>query len=291
MPGAVDPPFGRHALPAWLERLRRGGARLGAHGPARRITSLIRRACLAFRPDPVDVEPFPGQRARLYPRDNLSEKRVFAAPQFWDAAERAALAAAMKRVEGAFRFVDAGANVGLYTLALRSHGPIRALAIEPDPENRRRLAVNLAVSGAAGEVTVAPVALGAAAGRMTLGAAGRNRGEIALGSDAGPGETVAVRPLLDLVGEAGLDRVDALKIDIEGMEEPVLAAYFRDAPPRLRPALVVIEARRGETTPALALLGRVGYVLAGRTRMNAILAAPAAGWPEHKSEIRDHGET
>lgn len=274
--GVLEPPFGHYALPAPLERLRRFGAGLGRSGAARRVASAIRRVCLLGRPDPVDIAPFPGQRSRLYPRDNLSEKRVFGAPQFWDWAERAALARAMAAAPPPFHFVDAGANVGLYSLAVRSQGPMRGLAVEPDAENLRRLRDNLAASGAA-EITVAPVALAAEPGSAHLVAAA-NRGEISLGTGAEGGE-IPTLPLLDLLRETGFGRVDALKIDIEGMEAPVLRAFLTSAPLGLRPRLVVIEAQRGAETEALALLRRAGYVERERTKMNVILAAPEGGWP------------
>lgn len=271
MTGPADPPYGAHALPAPLERLRRLGAGCGAHGAlGRRVASVIRRIVCLGRKDPFDIEPFPRQRARLYPRDNLSEKRVFTAPARWDAAERAAIARVAAGAGEVFRFVDAGANVGLYTLAARASAPrgFRGLAIEPDPENLRRLRFNLAASGAA-EVTVAPVALSDRAGEATLAAAGANRGEIALG--AGDGLRVATRPLLDLLREAGFDGVDVLKIDIEGHEEPVLRAFLDSAPGALLPRHILIEAPRGAETPALALLRANGYVVADRTKLNAIL--------------------
>jgi len=273
MSGEIDPPFGTHALPPALERLRRLGAGSGNGALARRMTSLIRRVCMIGRPDRFDVAPFPGQRARLHPRDNLSEKRVFTAPAAWEAAERTALTDAMDRCDGPFRFVDAGANAGLYSLALRSHGPVRGLAIEPEPTMLARLRANIAASGAGDEVSVAPVALGAAEGTARLETGSGNRGEVRL-SETGA-ITVPVRPLLDVVEEAGLDRIDALKMDIEGMEEAVLGAFLRDAPRALRPALVVIEAPRGARTPALSRLREAGYTVTARTRMNAILAGPA----------------
>jgi len=270
---AVDPPFGTFALPGALERLRRAGASLGRWRGCRAVCSAIRRTCLAGRPDPFDVEPFPGQRARLYPRDNLSEKRVFGAPQYWDHAERAALAGCMSQVSGPMVFVDAGANAGLYSLAVRSMGPARILAIEPEPGTLARLRVNLAASGAE-EVTVAPVALSDRGGTVRIAASGANRGEAAVGAEGAevPGQT-----LLDCIREAGLERVDALKIDIEGMEEPVLQPFLAEAPAALRPRLVILEAPDGTETPALALMRREGYAVTARTRLNAILAATAPG--------------
>lgn len=276
MAAVLEPPFGTHALPGWAETLRRAMQRAGTGAFARRAVSLSRRICLAGRSDPVDVEPFPGQRARLYPRDNLSEKRVFGGVQFWDAVEREALSNAMRGAQPPFCFVDAGSNAGLYSLAVRSFGPARILAIEPDPENLRRLRDNLEASGAR-DVTVAPVALSDRPGFVEIAAAPGNRGETTVTvSETG----VPARPLLDLVREAGLPRIDALKIDIEGAELPVLKAFFETAPPSLHPALILIEARRGEETEALALLRATGYRETARTKMNAILQA---GQPGHST--------
>ena len=267
----IDPPFGTYALPGWAEGLRQASQRLGTSALARRAASLTRRVCLAGRSDPFDVEPFPGQRARLYPRDNLSEKRVFGAAQFWDPAERAALTEAVQATPAPFCFVDAGANVGLYSLAVRSAGPARILAIEPDGENRRRLADNLAASGAR-DAVIAPVALSDEAGEVSILVPANNRGETLISHSGGT--RVAAKPLLDVIEQAGLPRVDALKIDIEGAEARVLTAFFHTAPPGLWPRLVLIEAQRGARTESLSLLEAKGYIVSQRTRMNAILTLP-----------------
>jgi len=264
--------FGVYALPPFREALRRFGHTLGPSRAARHACSAIRRMVTAGLPGPFDVEPFPGQRARLYPGENLSDKRVFSGVQFWDRTERAALGRAARAAEEPVRFVDAGANAGLHTLAVRAEArgkALAALAVEPDPENLARLRFNIAASGADGEVRVVPVALSDRAGTARLAADHANRGEIALVET--DGAEVATRPLLDLVREAGFPRIDALKIDVEGVEDKVLGHFLDHAPEALRPDLIVIEARRGAETPALARLLAADYVIAQRTRMNAIL--------------------
>ena len=141
--------FGVYALPPRLERLRRFGQGLGRGTLAKRTCSVIRRVVSFGRPGPFDVEPFPGQAARLYPGDNLSEKRVFGGAQFWDWAERAALGRAVRAAEEPVYFIDAGANAGLYSLAVRSEAvgkALKILAIEPDPENLKRLRFNVRAS-------------------------------------------------------------------------------------------------------------------------------------------------
>ncbi len=272
--------FGTYALPQPLERLRRFGLVLGRGALARRACSLIRRIVSLGRAGPFDVEAFPGQMARLYPAENLSDKRVFAAAQFWDWTERAALAESIKQAEPPFHFVDAGANAGLYTLAVRSAADgraVRAIAIEPDPENLRRLRFNLAASGATDHVTVAALALSDTRGAARITTSHANRGELAVSDDGDV--AVEMAPLLDIVREAGFTRIDALKIDIEGMEERVLATYFDTAERRLWPKMMIVEARHGEMTEALALLLEKGYHVEQRSRLNVVLSAPAPDRP------------
>ncbi len=266
--------FGTYALSPGMERLRRMGQGLGRGAVARRACSVIRRVVTGGRPGPFDVEPFPGQKARLYPHDNLSEKRVFGGAQFWDWAERAALGRAVSAADEPVYVVDAGANAGLYTLAVRAEArgkDVRILAIEPDPENLSRLRFNVAASGATADVTVAPVALSDAPGEIRIATNHANRGELALDESGVP---VTAQPLLDAVREAGFPRIDALKIDIEGMEETVFDHFFAHAPRALWPGMVILEARRGEETPALRHLTSLGYRIEERTRMNVVARAP-----------------
>ena len=269
--------FGHYALSPGRERLRLWAQSLGRGALARRICSLVRRVVSRGLPGPFDVEAFPGQKARLYPGENLSDKRVFAGVQFWDWAERTALGRAVRDADEPVYVVDAGANAGLYTLAIRSEARGKALsilAIEPDPENLARLRFNIAASEADDGVTVAPVALSDRAGQTHIAAGHANRGELTLGDEGTP---VEMRPLADVVAGAGFPRVDALKIDIEGMEEAVLGHYLDGVPVDLWPRLVILEARRGETTPALEMLLDRGYRTEVRTRMNAVLQLERTG--------------
>jgi len=280
--------FGVYSLPPSRERLRRFGQSLGRGALARRACSLIRRIITAGRAGPFDVEAFPGQHARLYPTENLSDKRVFAGVQFWDWAERAALGRAIRAAEEPVYMVDAGANAGLYTLAVRAEArgkALNVLAIEPDPENLARLRFNIAASGARDDVRVAPIALSDRTGETRITTGHANRGELTVGDEGTP---VAMCPLLDAVREAGFPRIDALKIDIEGMEDQVLGQFLENAPKGLWPRLVILEVRRGEATPALHTLLGHGYVAEERTRMNAVLRLGTAAENQTDGE---HGET
>lgn len=139
-------------------------------------------------------------------------------------------------------FVDIGANCGLFTLfaarAVGSRG--RVMAIEPSPEMARRVRFNVETNGM-DNVTVVQAAVGAHAGRATL-FGGDHHGLASL-CDAvgGAATTVPMAPLITLVAQAGLDRIDALKIDIEGYEDRALIPFVRGAPRALWPRRIFIE--------------------------------------------------
>tara|TARA_R110001606_G_scaffold6404_12_gene28786 strand:- start:211 stop:1074 length:864 start_codon:yes stop_codon:yes gene_type:complete len=277
-PDPMTAPYGAFALSSSEEWLRRLAMTLPTDGLRRGAESVVRRILMSGGREIADVEVFPGQFARLHMRDNRCEKRVFAGSKTWDNAERAAIreAIAAKPAGQDFVFVDAGANAGFYTLSAVSDAsacdqPIKAVAIEPDEENRRRLEFNIAASNA-GCVTVLPYALGAEEGEAVLVQSGHNRGEVHIEAD-GQGTTIRLRPLRAALHEAGVDHVDIMKMDIEGFEETVLEAFFGDAPRTIWPRMILLETRHeaGITVGAAGLCLRNGYELARQMRQNAVL--------------------
>jgi hypothetical protein len=76
-----------------------------------------------------------------------------------------------------------------------------------------------------------------------------------------------------ILEEAGVTKVDALKIDIEGFEDRALVPFFREAPPTLWPRAVVIEhLSRGEwQADCIADMISRGYREVGKTRSNTFL--------------------
>jgi len=277
-PDPMTAPFGAFALSSREEWLRRLAMKLPGDGLRRGAESVVRRLLMSGGREIADVEVFPGQFARLHMRDNRCEKRVFVGSRTWDNAERAAIRdmIAAKPANEAFVFVDAGANAGFYTLSAIADAKalgrnIKAVAIEPDVENRRRLEFNLAASGASA-VTVLPYALGAQEGEAVLVQSDHNRGEVHIEAD-GKGSNIRLRPLRAALHEAGVDHVDIMKMDIEGFEEIVLEAFFGDAPRTIWPRMILLETRHeaGLTVGAAGLCLRNGYELARQMRQNAVL--------------------
>ena len=121
-------------------------------------------------------------------------------------------------------FIDVGANWGYFTLVAAARvGPAgKVVSVEPDPRLFELLGANVAAN-AFSHVRAVRAAAGAAAGELTLTGfdpAGGNWGLSRVGADAGPGFTFTVRSLAldDELDALGIDRVDLLKMDIEGAE-------------------------------------------------------------------------
>jgi FkbM family methyltransferase len=132
-------------------------------------------------------------------------------------------------------FVDVGANDGYYTLfaARRIGASGRAIAVEPSTRERVNLKRNIMRNGL-GNVTVIPAALGASCGTVDLQLAqGVHSGHNTLGRFANDGvqaesvERVDMRTLDTLAAELGLDRIDFMKIDVEGAEAAVIVGGRR----------------------------------------------------------------
>lgn len=234
----------------------------------KRLAFLLRRIALFLLAGrPVDTLVL-GANMRLFPYQNVSERRILLTPQLFDSIERTEIA---KRVRDDFVFVDVGANIGGYSLFVGMlAGPqAKIVAIEPQPEILARLRFNIHASGL-NTITTVDCAVSDVPGQATFFIDGENRGESGLRStkhSEAATITVNVKTLLEILEEQELDHVDALKIDVEGLEEKILISFFKNAPLTVWPKLLICENGRSRwDTDLAAFLGRLGYQLKTTTR-------------------------
>ena len=218
--------------------------------PWSRLALLARRVARRALRGPVDTRVW-GQRLRLFPDRSVSEARILFLPRSWDRAERRLLgewAAAP-----GFTFVDVGANVGGYAFWVLSRlgASGRIVAVEPNPPLARQLRYNVRTNGAGDRVRVVEAAVGAERGAGRLAVGSRNSGEnrlvgareasVARRPDTVP---VTVLTLADVVEQAGLDRIDCLKVDVEGHEAAVIQPYLTTEPRDVWPKYLIVELKR-----------------------------------------------
>ncbi len=207
-----------------------------------------------------------GLRWRLDLRDNL-QRTVYYAGTY----EPDVLAFLRRELEPGDVLADVGAHVGVHALTAARHDGVRVLAFEPATDSAAKLRAAATRNGL--RVEVVETALGAARGEVELRAdPDYPVADAGVRSQHGAGAVVARVPVTTFdawASEAGLDRLDIVKIDVEGAE-PVVLRGMAQTLRRLRPRAVVVEAkgrvmeRAGVDDSALeAPLREAGYGPAG----------------------------
>lgn len=145
---------------------------------------------------------------------------------------REVLGAILSHLPESGTFVDVGANIGYVTLQVSKHvGPNgRVVAIEPDPQTALVLRKNVANNSAA-NVTVIEVACSSHKVSAKFFPAPRSHSGKSSLSERNAGSDRAVQlncePLDSITETAHLERVDVVKIDVEGAEMQVLRGMER----------------------------------------------------------------
>jgi FkbM family methyltransferase len=260
--GAFAPNAAQAALIALAHR---SGLKRGAFRP------FLSRLINLMRAGPVDV-PYQGARYRLYHQASATERGALLNPDY----NRDELDFLRAHTPEGGVFVDVGANVGTYALALaRQVGAGgRVIAIEPHPVTFARLSFNAAAS-AFPQVDLVAAAAGPSDGWLMIETDGDNLGasHIVSGTPSSKAIRVPSLRLRRILDEANLGRIDSLKIDVEGFEDRVLTGFFRDEPDTIWPRAVVIEhlSRDEWQDDCIKDMLARGYAQAGKTRSNTLL--------------------
>jgi FkbM family methyltransferase len=263
------PPFGAfaptRAQSAIISLAQRSKLKRGAFRP------MLSRLVNLLRAGPVDVQ-YQGASFRFYHQTSATERGALFNPDY-NLQELDFLRA---HTPAGGVFVDVGANVGTYAMVLARHVGTggKVIAVEPHPVTHARLAFNRTASGFT-QVNLVAAAAGPTDGELMIETDGENLGasHIVSGKPAGHAIRVPSLRLERILGDAGVTRVDALKIDVEGFEDRVLTGFFRQAPQSLWPRAVVIEhlSRDEWQDDCIADMLKRGYTEIGRNRSNTLL--------------------
>jgi len=124
-------------------------------------------------------------------------------------------------------------------------------------------------------VHIHPFALGDHSGIIALAHDSTNRGQTRVVEISNEQDVqVRIERLPDVLADNNIEKIDALKIDVEGNEVSVLKPLFEKEHRHLWPNLIVCEIEKHCTSqsesPPWKLLSDVGYILQKRTRLNGI---------------------
>jgi FkbM family methyltransferase len=265
----TSPPFNAfaptRAQAAIISLAQRSRLKRGAFRP------MLSRLLNLLRPGPIDAQ-YQGASFRLYHQTSATERGALFNRDY--NLEELDFLRAHTPQGGVF--VDVGANVGTYAMVLARHvgASGQVIAIEPHPVVHARLAFNRAASGTS-QVRLVAAAAGASDGELMIETDGSNLGASHVVSGQGDVRAIPVPSfrLQRILDDAALERVHALKIDIEGFEDRVMTTFFRQAPQSLWPRAIVIEhlSRNEWQDDCIADMRARGYAAAGQTRSNTLL--------------------
>ena len=161
--------------------------------------------------------------------------------------------------------LDCGANLGIFTREALAAGAGKVVAIEPAPENLEALRRNLREEIASGKVIVYPKGVWDKDEWLTLNQdAGNTAADSFVLHPPGAKTSAEKFPLTTIdkmVAELGLERVDFIKMDIEGAE-PRAMKGARQTLARWRPRMSIAvyhQASDPVTVPRAAREGWAGY--------------------------------
>jgi FkbM family methyltransferase len=149
--------------------------------------------------------------------------------------------------------IDCGAHVGVYTRYALNKGAGRVIAIEPEPTNIACLKRNFAAEILDGKVTILPVGVWNERSTLELHLHSHDTSRSTFyhpsGGESGSIE-VPVVPLDEIVNNLKLERVDFIKMDIEGAERQALQGAERTIR-RFRPRMAICSYHRADDPAAV----------------------------------------
>lgn len=136
--------------------------------------------------------------------------------------------------------VDAGANIGVFARWALRHGVQRVICIEPSPQNAECLRRNLAEDISNGRAQVIQKGLWDSTKTLSFTTLIRtNPGAHHVAEDGSGDVTISVTSLDEICEELALQRIDYIKMDVEGAEQRALAGASKTIG-RFRPQLCVV---------------------------------------------------
>ena len=212
-----------------------------------------------------------GFRLVLEPAECVEGELVFF-PQLYERCEFSYL---RSNIQQGDTFVDAGANVGIYSLIVSELVGDNGLvvAVEADPYNANKLNKNLQLN----EIRNVHLVREGLSDRnehlrLKKNLTGNRGGNSFVCAGDGDGPVVSCTPFLDILKVQNVEKLAGLKIDIEGFEQKVLVKFFRDARRCLYPEFIIIEINPAfeQALTLHDLLTGSGYERVRELRLNSI---------------------
>jgi FkbM family methyltransferase len=194
----------------------------------------------------LDEKEVDGRKLELYQSNlgkfwALAPEEWFIAFLVWEIGTQRAYDDGPVAVQPGDTVIDCGAHVGVFTRYALRRGAGRVVAIEPDPTSLSCLKANFAQEIQEGRVVVVEAGVWDKETRGTLSESPKNSGANSFVVE-NPGDHkiggLLLLPLDEIVNRFKLDRVDFIKMDIEGAEPFALRGGVRTLK-RFKPRMAI----------------------------------------------------
>ncbi|MFL2815513.1 MAG: FkbM family methyltransferase [Alphaproteobacteria bacterium] len=261
--------FGAHKPSLLVSLIIKITRSLGKNWFSKRLIFFLRRVALNFSGECIDTELFQGQ-ARLYTKGNICEKRALFSPQIFESFERDFISSYAK--DGSI-FIDIGSNIGLYSLSVgaryKDFTNTKIHSIEPHPNLFKRLHFNTSLNKDF-PIKIHNLAIMDKNEEFNLKTNETNLGQTMI-SDDGQIKVIG-KKLNTFLKEKNINKISALKIDVEGNEEKVLIPFLKEENKKLFPKIIIIE--RNDNLwdgDLIKTLNNFNFRIYKKTKMNYIL--------------------
>lgn len=243
----------------------------------RKHRKFIRKRIASRFPGPFDVT-VEGVDIRAYPLENYCDRTAVGRGTLPEIPERKLIAPLLKPK---MVFVDIGANIGTYSLfvARACQDDAKILSFEPHPRTFSKLLFN---TNANHFKSIEPInqGIGPKRERMQLYSdGGTNIGTASILPDAAGNKEhvdIEIVPLPEILKHRFIERIDLLKIDIEGFEDQALMPLMQPQHEALWPRAILIETvlKQHWQADCILHLKSLGYRVVGDTGENMLFAHP-----------------
>lgn len=208
-----------------------------------------------------------GFKMALNPKECV-DIALFLSPQLYDHKE---ITFIHKKFSNDCVFLDIGANIGFWSLYFSYFYPkARIISIEANPITFDILKKNININNF--NISAFNVGVADKSGTMSLycNNSGNRGGDTFVYNSANRDNIISVnvKTLFEILLDAKIEKIDVMKMDIEGMELIVLRKFFSEARPEIWPRFICLETSHDDTLRSFII--EFGYRVIFTTRENAI---------------------
>ena len=222
--------------------------------------------------NPIDII-YHDVKFRLYPHNNTIESKMLVSSRLREGKELGVISGFIKN---GGTFLDIGANVGYYSLMAAKLGATKIIGVEPNPIVLERFKANIKFNRFEKKIKTFQIGIGEKYETMELRLSQTDMGGSSIVNTKLNSDKIKIKviPLLELLKKEGINKVDVLKIDIEGFEDRALIPYFKNLDKKFYPRLVLMEdsSLTDWKENILECLLANGYKVLARTRGNVLIS-------------------